>query len=107
VEATTLETAKGAVESYLAALRRGDGEAVARCFAPDARIWMVLGWGRPADLRETWSTPTALEVREMIEEDGSVAVRFAGGATEWFKVEGGRIRRHWGARAASALFARL
>lgn len=103
----TLGAAKAVVESYLAALRRGDGDAVARCFAPDARIWMVLGWGRPADLREAWTTPAALEVEEMIEEEGTVAMRLAGGATEWFKVEGGRIRRHWGARAASALFARL
>ena len=102
-----LGTAKDVVGGYLAALRRGDGEAVARCFAPDARIWMVLGWGRPADLRDVWSTPAALDVEEMVEEGGTVAVRFANQATEWFKVEGGRIRRHWSARAASALFARL
>jgi steroid delta-isomerase-like uncharacterized protein len=120
------------VLDYVEAFNRGDVDAVCRCFAPDARVWVILGWRRVADLRPVWKDQVErlgmnLQVEELVEEGGTVAVRYtergaslrpwrgepATGrgyettAMEWFKVEDGLIRRRWGARDSASIFHQL
>ena len=45
---------KSSVREYVAAFNRGDVEGVCRCFAPDAVVYGVLGWGGPAKARPIW-----------------------------------------------------
>ena len=80
MDATTTKSPVQVVLDYVDALNRGDLDAVARCFAPDARVWMVLGWVRVADVKEAWREQVEtlgmnLQVDEIVEEGGTVAVR--------------------------------
>jgi hypothetical protein len=132
METKAVKTPVQVVLDYVDALNRGDLEAVSRCFAPDARVWAVLGWVRVADVQAAWreqieTLGMSLQVDEIVEEGGTVAVRctergasllpwrgepatgrgYETPAMEWFKVEGGLIRRRWGARDTRSIFHQL
>lgn len=119
---------KALVKRYVDAFNRGDLDGLCALFAPDAVVHGVLGWGPVSKVRTVWqalieSYRMQLQVESMVAEGDVVAVRyvergtstapFLGGppatgrsyeivAMEWFEVEGGLIRRRWGARDSGA-----
>ncbi len=123
---------KGVVHSYVDAFNRGDLDAVCSCFAPDALIWGVAGWGslevaRPVwrELIEAWGMQ--LRIEGLIQEGEVLAARFTESgaargsfrglpatgkryevsAMEWFVMHDGLIHRRWGARDFAAISRQL
>ncbi|WP_109485835.1 ester cyclase [Occallatibacter savannae] len=115
--------AKEIVQRYVDAFNEGDVDKLCGMFAQDAEIWGVLGWGTPEQVKPIWKDlieclEINLKVEQMIQEGGTVAVRYTERgrsvknfrglgptgktyemtAMEWFEVEDGMIRRRWGAR---------
>ena len=128
----TADHLKLLVREYVAAFNRGDVEGVCRCFAPEAVIYGVLGWGDLSKARPIWEQLIScfqmnLQVQSVIAEDNLVAVRYTERgrfvapfrgveptgktyevvAMEWFEIEAGRIARRWGARDSAAIFHQL
>lgn len=115
------------VRAYVAAMNAGDQEALQRLFTDDAQVWGVLGFGGLDVALPVWrDLHEALEMELVVEdlavEGDRVAVRYVERgrhvapfrgreptgnsyelvAMEWFELEGGRIRRRWGARDGAA-----
>ncbi len=124
----TSEQMKSVVRDYVAAFNRGDVEGVCRCFAPEAVIYGVLGWGNLDKARPVWEQLVTcfqmnLQIESMVAEGNIVAVRYTERgkfvapfrgieptgktyevvAMEWFEIANGRIARRWGARDFSAI----
>jgi hypothetical protein len=118
-----LEENKRVVLEYVEAFNRRDEATLRGLFTEDALIYGVLGWGGMDEVvpiwREIWAAfNVQLNVAAIIAEGDMVAVRydergefvgpFRGNeptnrpfecvAMEWFILEGGRIKRRWGAR---------
>jgi steroid delta-isomerase-like uncharacterized protein len=123
---------KDLVLAYVDAFNRGDVEAVARLFGPDALVYGVLGWGTLEQVAPIWreiidAFEVTLHVEAIVAEEDVVAVRyiergrsarsFRGGpvtrrsyevvAMEWFEVRDGRIRRRRGARDSASQFRQM
>ncbi len=119
----SLEENKRVVLEYVEAFNRRDEGALRGLFAEDALIYGVLGRGGIDEVvpiwRELWSAfDVRLSVAGIAAEGDAVAVRyeergafvgtFRGNeptgrpfdcvAMEWFVLEGGKIKRRWGAR---------
>jgi predicted ester cyclase len=120
------------VREYAEAFSRGDVDAVCRCFAPDAVVYGVLGWGEIAKARPIWeslvrSFRIQLRIESMVAEGELVAARYTETgkfvsefrgtaptgrkyelvAMEWFEVGEQGIQRRWGARDSAAMFRQL
>jgi steroid delta-isomerase-like uncharacterized protein len=130
--AMTAEKMKSLVREYVAAFNRGDVEAVCRCFAPDAVVYGVLGWGDLTKARPIWEQLVTcfqmnLQVESIVAEEGIVAVRYTERgkfvapfrgveptgkpyevvAMEWFEIGDEGIVRRWGARDSAAIFRQM
>lgn len=126
------ENNKLLIRQYAEAFNRGDIEAVCRCFAPEAFVYGVLGWGDLTQARPIWEMLVRafrmqLRIESIAAEGDMVAVRytesgeFAGEfrgvaptgkkyevtAMEWFEVGPQGIRRRWGARDSAAIFRQI
>ncbi|WP_205598417.1 nuclear transport factor 2 family protein [Caulobacter sp. 17J65-9] len=124
---TSPTDAKAVVRAYVEAFNAGDFARLRGLFTDDALIWGVLGWGPIDEVVPIWRElheALALELTvEALAADGdTVAARYtergrsrapfrdkpATGkpyelvAMEFFELEGGRIRRRWGARDAAS-----
>ena len=127
-----MEDKKSLVGKYVAALNRGDVEGVCQCFAPDAVVYGVLGWGSLDKARPIWQQLMTcfqinLQVESMVAEGDIVAVRYTERgkfvapfrgfeptgksyevvAMEWFEIQDGGIARRWGARDSAAIFKQM
>ncbi|HJQ32816.1 MAG TPA: ester cyclase [Pyrinomonadaceae bacterium] len=121
------EENKKVVLEYVEAFNRRDEAALRRLFTEDALIYGVLGWGEIEKVvpiwRELWSgLDIQLHVEGVVAEGDTVAVRYTERGTfvgaffgheptgrtfelvamEWFELQGGRIRRRWGARDSAS-----
>jgi steroid delta-isomerase-like uncharacterized protein len=121
------ETNKSIVLRYVAAFNRGDSEALANLFSPDAVIYGVLGAGGLEVALPIWRELHAafgvtLTVDALAAEGDQVAARYTERGTfvapfrgkpptgktyeitamEWFVLRDGRIARRWGARDSAA-----
>jgi steroid delta-isomerase-like uncharacterized protein len=121
------ERNKQVVQEYVEAFNRGDMEVLRRLFTPDALIYGVLGWGDLDVVVPVWQElhnafAITLQIEAMIAEGDTVAVRYTERGTsvgafrgqaatgksyeivamEWFILQGGLIRRRWGARDSAA-----
>ncbi len=128
----TSKDRKSLVREYVAAFNRGDVEGVCRCFAPNAVVHGVLGWGRVAKARPIWEQlvncfQMNLQIESMAAEEEIVAVlytergkfvrRYQGVeptgkpyemvAMEWFEIGDGGIVRRWGARDSATMFRQM
>lgn len=128
----TSSSRKDIVRAYVEAFNRGDIDAVCRCFAPDALIHGVLGWGDLSKVRPLWeqlvaSFALSLTLESIIEEGPLVAVRYTERgqfigtfrgipptskpyevvAMEWFEIPDARITRRWGARDSASIFKQM
>ena len=123
--------------AYVDAFNRGDIDGLCALFAPDARIYGVLGWGSPEKARPVWqalmrSLSLKLNIDSIIAEGDVVAVRYTEHgrpaqpcgleatsdtitdntryevvAMEWFEVKNGVIHRRWCARDAASVFRQM
>lgn len=118
---------KQTVLRYVDAFNRGDMEAQRELYTEDGMVHGVLGFGMLDQVIPIWQTlhdafAITLHVEAMVEEGDVVAVRYTERGTsvgefrgqgptgksyeivamEWFEMEGGRIRRRWGARDMAA-----
>ena len=121
------EQNKKVVLEYVAAFNRRDADALRSLFTDDALVYGVLGWGELDKVVPIWlelweAFDVRLHVESIIAEGDTVAVRYAERGTsvgtfrgqeptgrpfevvamEWFELEGGRIRRRWGARDSAS-----
>jgi predicted ester cyclase len=128
----TAEEMRNLVREYVAAFNRGDVEGVCHCFAPDAVVYGVLGWGEIAKARPVWEQLVRcfqinLKIESMIVEGpilvvryterGNFATRFREHeptgksyevvAMEWFEIDERGITRRWGARDSAAIFRQM
>jgi len=76
-----VEKNKQTVMAYVDAFNRGDLDGLCALFAPDAKIYGVLGWGSPEKLRPVWqalmrSLCMKLNIDSIIAEGDVVAVRY-------------------------------
>jgi len=124
---TIEDEARQVVRDYVAAFNRGDLDALRDLLAEDAEIQGVFGKGTFARIEPVWRQLIEgygmhLEIQGLIAEGNLVAARYietgnfrapAFGhqptgksyelvAMEWFEIDGGRIRRRWGARDAAS-----
>ncbi|MBD9372593.1 nuclear transport factor 2 family protein [Rhizobium sp. ARZ01] len=125
------EANKSIVQDYVAAFNAFDMERLAELFAPDAKIYGVLGFGALAEVAPIWrelheGMNMRLEALDIAVDGSNVVGRFretgrftgtfrglAGHeptgrpyeimAMEWFVVENGRISCRWGARDSAAI----
>lgn len=125
------EANKSIVQDYIAAFNTFDLERLAELFAPDAKIYGVLGFGLLADVVPIWrelheGMNMRLEALDIAADGCNVVVRlretgrFTGTfrgltgheptgrsyeitAMEWFIIEDGRITCRWGARDSAAI----
>jgi steroid delta-isomerase-like uncharacterized protein len=127
-----LEKNKSAVRVYAEAFNRGDVDAVCRCFAPDAVVYGVLGWGELSKARPIWEMLTKsfqmkLQIDAVSAEDNLVAVRYTERGTftapfrgleptgksyevvamEWFEFGDHGIQKRWGARDSASIYRQL
>ena len=118
---------KQTVLRYVDAFNRGDMEAQRELYTEDGVVHGVLGFGTLDQIIPIWQMlhdafAITLHVDAMVEEGDVVAVRYTERGTsvgefrgqgptgksyeivamEWFEMEGGRIRRRWGARDMAA-----
>lgn len=128
----TSEEHKAKVREYVAAFNRGDVDGVCRCFAPDAVVYGVLGWGEIEKVRPIWEQlvrcfTMQLHIEAMASEGEIVAVRYRetgkfvsafrgqeptgkayeAVAMEWFEVGAQGITKRWGARDSAAIFRQM
>lgn len=121
------EEAKAVVRAYVEAFNRGDLEALEALLSDEAEIQGVRGWGGFAQVAPIWRQliegyGIQLEVQSLIAEGNQVMARFLERGTfrapafgaeptgrsyelvafESFEIEGGRIRRRWGARDSAS-----
>ncbi len=127
-----LEKNKSVVRAYAEAFNRGDVEAVCRCFASDATVYGVLGWGDLGKARPVWemlviSFQMKLQIEAMSAEGNVVAVRYTERGTfvaplrgteptgksyevvamEWFEIADDGIKKRWGARDSASIYRQL
>lgn len=123
--------AEAVVRAYVEAINALDMARLRTLFAPDARIYGVLGHGSIDVAEPIWrelhdGMNMHLEILGIVAQDSEVAVRyretgrFTGTfrgladqeptgrpyevtAIEWFTVENGRITARWGARDSAAI----
>jgi steroid delta-isomerase-like uncharacterized protein len=121
------------VERYVAACNRGDAEAMARLFTPDAAVHGTRGRLDLAAARRLWGALFAafpdlhLGVEEVVAAGDCVAARYTERGTftgplmgqaptgrpytitalEWFRIVDGRIRERWAVRDSAAMFRQL
>ncbi len=123
-----IEENKTLVRGYARAFSAGDVEGVCRCFAPDAVIYGVLGWGNLSQVRPIWeqlmkSFQITLEIEALAAEGHLVAARYTERGTflhefrgtaptqksyevvamEWFEIGPRGIQRRWGARDSASI----
>jgi len=123
----TADQARDVVRRYVDAFNRGDLDALKDLLAEDAEIQGVFGQGIFDRIAPVWRQliegyGMQLRIEEMIAEGNRVAVRYTETGTftrpafgkeptgksyelvamEWFEIDGGRIRRRWGARDAAS-----
>jgi predicted ester cyclase len=126
------ETNRALVLRYVAAFNQGDIPAVCECFAPDALIYGVLGWGGLDKAQPIWeqlvgSFQFNLQVDAMVSDDSIVAVRYTERgkfvapfrgiqptqksyemvAMEWFEISERGIAKRWGARDSASMFKQM
>lgn len=119
---------KDIVFAYVDAFNRGDLDGLCALFAPDAKIWGVLGWGSIEVARPVWkdlmeALQMRLTVEAIVAEGDTVAVRYTERgksvgsfrgqrptnksyeliAMEFFEVQDGLIHRRWGARDSGTM----
>ncbi len=119
--------AKVVVRRYVDAFNRGDLAGLRALLANDAEIQGVMGKGLFDKVEPIWRQliegyGMQLEIQELIAEGNIVAARYIETGTfkapafgnqptgrsyslvamEWFEIEGGRIKRRWGARDAAS-----
>ena len=124
---SSVEEAKDVVRQYVEAFNRGDLNRLGSLLAEDAEIQGVFGKGLFAKIEPIWRQliegyGMQLEIQGLIAEDNIVAARYIESGTfrapafgqqptgrsyelvamEWFEIEGGKIKRRWGARDAAA-----
>ena len=120
---------RAVVQKYVAAFNNGDVEGVCRCFAPDAVVYGVLGWGTIEKARPIWEQLVScfemkLQIDAMVAEGETAAVRYTERgrfvkpfrhidptgkpyevvAMEWFEIGERGIARRWGARDSASIF---
>jgi predicted ester cyclase len=125
----TPEDNRSLVRAYAAAFNRGDVEAGCRCFAPDAVVCGVLGWGGLDKARPIWEQLVTcfrmnLQIESLVAEEEIVAARYTERgkfipafrgieptdkcyelvAMQWFEIRDGSIVKRWGARDSAAMF---
>lgn len=123
---------KQVVQNYVDAFNRGDVNGVCECFASNALVFGVLGWGEVPEVRAIWEQlvecfSMQLKVESMACEGDVVAVRYTESgkfvapfrgndptglpyevvAMEWFEVADEGIAKRWGARDAASIFRQM
>ncbi len=121
------ERAKSVVRQYVEAFNRGDMDALKALLADEAEIQGVFGKGLFEKIEPIWRQliegyGMRLEIQGLIAEGNVVAARYVETGTfrasafgqaptgrsyelvamEWFEIEGGKIKRRWGARDAAS-----
>lgn len=124
---TTEEEAKAVVLRYVEAFNRGDLDGLKALLAEDAEIQGVMGKGLYEKVEPIWRQliegyGIQFKVEGLIAEGNVVAARYVETGTfrspafgnqptgrsyelvamEWFEIEGGKIKRRWGARDAAS-----
>jgi steroid delta-isomerase-like uncharacterized protein len=127
-----MDERKSLVREYVAAFNRGDVDAVCRCFAPNAVVYGVLGWGDLTKARPVWEELVTcfrmqLQIESVAAEGDVVAVRYTergtfvrpfrgveptgksyeAAAMEWFEFSDAGVARRWGARDSAAIFRQM
>lgn len=123
---------KEVVYNYVEAFNKGDLETLQSLLSEEAEIQGVFGKGLFEKIRPIWEQLISgfcmqLEVQDVIAEGNIVAVRYretgvfrapAFGheptgksyelvAMEWFEIEGGKIKKRWGARDSASQYRQL
>lgn len=126
-----MNAAANTIRAYVEALNAFDMPRLRTLFAPEARIWGVLGFGTLEVVEPVWQElhggmNMRLEVLDIVAEGGRAAARyretgrFTGpfrgladhaptglpyevAAMEWFELADGRITARWGARDFAAI----
>ena len=123
---------KGVVRRYVDAFNRGDLAGLKALLADDAEIQGVMGKGLLEKVEPIWRQlidgyGMQLAIQDLIAEGNIVAARYIETGTfkapafgsaptgrsyslvamEWFEIEGGKIKRRWGARDAASLARQL
>jgi steroid delta-isomerase-like uncharacterized protein len=126
------EEAKAIVRRYVDAFNRGDLPALKELLAEDAEIQGVMGIGLFERIEPVWRQliegyGMQLTIQGLIAEQNVVAARYIERGTfrapafghqptgksyelvamEWFEIEGGKIKRRWGARDSAAQMKQL
>ncbi len=126
------EKNKSVVRVYAEAFNHGDVDAVCRCFAPDAVVHGVLGWGELSKVRPIWEMLVAsfqmkLQIDGISAEGNVVAARYTERGTfaapfrgieptgksyevvamEWFEFGEDGIKKRWGARDSASIYRQL
>lgn len=126
------EHAKEVVRQYVDAFNRGDLPGLRALLAEDAEIQGVMGKGLFEKISPVWKQliegyNMQLRIDGMIAEGDTVAVRYTETGTftrpafgheptgksyelvamEWFEIEGGKIKRRWGARDSASQLRQL
>lgn len=124
---TIEEESKAVVRRYVEAFNRGDLSALKALLADDAEIQGVMGKGIFERVEPIWRQliegyGIQLKIEGLIAEGNIVAARYLESGTfrapafgnqptgksyelvamEWFEIEGGKIKRRWGARDAAS-----
>lgn len=126
------ERAKQVVRQYVDAFNRGDLPGLRALLADDAEIQGVMDKGIFEKISHVWQQliegyNMQLRIDGMIAEGDTVAVRYTETGTftrpafgqeptgksyelvamEWFEIEGGKIKRRWGARDSASQLRQL
>jgi ketosteroid isomerase-like protein len=121
------EEAKAVVRRYVEAFNGGDVDGLKALLAEGAEIQGVMGKGLIEKIEPVWRQliegyGIQLRVEGLIAEGNVVAARYVESGTfqapafgnqptgksyelvamEWFEIEGGKIKRRWGARDAAS-----
>jgi steroid delta-isomerase-like uncharacterized protein len=121
------QESKAVVRQYVEAFNQGDLNGLKALLAEDAEIQGVMGKGLFEKIEPIWRQliegyGIQLKIEGLIAEGNIVAARYAETGTfrapafgnqptgksyelvamEWFEIEGGRIKRRWGARDAAS-----
>lgn len=121
------EDAKQVVRHYVEAFNRGDMNTLRALLAEEAEIQGVFGKGLFEKIEPIWRQliegyGMQLHIQSLIAEGNVVAARYVESGTfrapafglqptgksyelaamEWFEIEGGKIKRRWGARDSAA-----
>ena len=121
------EESKAVVRQYVEAFNRGDLQGLKALLAEDAEIQGVMAKGVFEKIEPIWRQLIEgygihFKIEGMIAEGNEVAVRYVEKGTfrapafgnqptgksyeliamEWFEIDGGKIKRRWGARDAAS-----